>query len=61
MHAGSWYKPLDEEHHQEYVDISGRTILKLSLENGYMDWIHLAQDRYKWRTLVNTVMDFQFA
>jgi hypothetical protein len=24
-----------------------------------MDWIHLAQDRYQWRGLVNTVMKFR--
>jgi hypothetical protein len=24
-----------------------------------VDWIHLAQDRHKWRALVNTVMNFQ--
>jgi hypothetical protein len=24
-----------------------------------MDWIHLAQDRDQWRTLVNMVMNFQ--
>jgi hypothetical protein len=23
-----------------------------------MDWIHLAQDTYQWRALVNTVMNF---
>jgi hypothetical protein len=26
---------------------------------GGMDWIDLAQDRDKWRTLVNTVMNLQ--
>jgi hypothetical protein len=25
--------------------------------SGDMDWIHLAQDRGQWRTLVNTVMN----
>jgi predicted small integral membrane protein len=29
------------------------------LERGYgeLDWIGLAQDRYKWRALVNSVMN----
>ena len=26
---------------------------------GYMDWIALAQDRDRWRTLVSAVMNFQ--
>jgi len=26
---------------------------------GYMDWIGLAQDRNKWRTLVSAVMNFR--
>jgi hypothetical protein len=26
---------------------------------GGMDWIGLAQDRYKWRVLVNAVMSLQ--
>lgn len=25
-----------------------------------MDWIHLVQDRGKWRVLVNTAMDMRF-
>ena len=25
----------------------------------YMDWIGLSQDRYKWRTLVNAVMNLR--
>jgi len=24
-----------------------------------MDWIDLAQDRYRWRALVNTIMNIQ--
>jgi hypothetical protein len=32
------------------------------LEIGFsgVDWIGLAQDRYRWRALVNAVMTFQF-
>jgi hypothetical protein len=32
-------------------------------ETGYkgMDRIHLAQDRNRWRTLVNTIMDLRVA
>jgi len=26
---------------------------------GYMDWIGLAQDRYRWWTLVNAVMNLR--
>jgi len=26
---------------------------------GYMDWIGLAQDRHRWRTLVSAVMNFR--
>jgi hypothetical protein len=34
--------------------------IKIDLkETGYdgLDWIHLAQDRFQWRALVNTVMN----
>ena len=39
----------------EGLDIDGRVLLKMILKNtkGGMDWIHLAQDRNKWRAFVN--------
>jgi hypothetical protein len=31
----------------------------LEIELGVVDWIGLAQDRYRWRALVNAVMNRQ--
>jgi hypothetical protein len=31
----------------------------LEREVGAVDWIGLAQDRYRWRALVNSVMNFR--
>jgi hypothetical protein len=31
----------------------------LETEFGVVDWIGLAQDRYRWRALVNTVMNLR--
>jgi hypothetical protein len=34
-----------------------RELLEIGLN--VVDWIGLAQDRYKWRALVNSVMNFR--
>jgi hypothetical protein len=31
----------------------------LEIEMNVLDWIGLAQDRYRWRALVNSVMNIQ--
>jgi hypothetical protein len=39
--------------------IDGRIILKWIFKtwDGFMDWIELAQDRDRWRAVVNAVMN----
>jgi hypothetical protein len=42
--------------------VNGRIILKSIFEKlagGGMDWINLAQDKDRWRTLVNAVMNLR--
>jgi hypothetical protein len=45
----------------EYPDVGGRIILKWILErwDGAMDRIDLAEDRDRWRAVVNAVMNLQ--
>jgi hypothetical protein len=51
---------LREGDHLKGPGLDGRIILKWMFErlDGGIDWIDLAQDRNRWRALVNTVMNF---
>jgi hypothetical protein len=49
-------KPLGRPRHR-WIDNIKMDLLEIGL--GVVNWIGLAQDRYKWRALVNTVMNFQ--
>jgi hypothetical protein len=62
MHIGYWWESQKERDHWEDQDVGGWTILKWILEREVwndMDWIDLAQDRDRWRALVNTIMNLR--
>jgi hypothetical protein len=50
-----------EGDHSGDPGVDGRIILKWILKNwdGGMGWIELAQDRDRWRALVNAVMNLR--
>jgi hypothetical protein len=49
--------------HSEDLDVDGRMMSSDFRQIGWegVDWIHLAQDRDQWRTVVNTVMNLWVA
>jgi len=59
MYTGFWWGKLRERDHVEDPGLDERIILRWSFRkwDGAMDWIDLAQDRDRWRTLVNAVMN----
>jgi hypothetical protein len=57
-----WWGNLRERDHLEDPGVDRRIIIKMELQEvgcGGMDWIELAQDRYRWRALVNAVMNMR--
>jgi hypothetical protein len=59
--TGCWWGRLRERDHWGDPDVDGRIILRELQEVGgdCGDWMERAQDRDRWRTLVNTVMNFR--
>ena len=57
IYVQSFGETWGERDHLENQGVDGRIILKLMLEkwDGGTDWIYLAQDRDRWRVLVNAV------
>jgi hypothetical protein len=52
---------LRERNHLEDAGVGGRVILKCINKkrwDGGMDWIYLAQNRDRWRAVVNAIMNF---
>jgi len=56
MYAGFWWGNLREQAHLEDTGVDGRIFRKW---DGGMDWIDLAQDRDRWREIVNAVMNLR--
>jgi hypothetical protein len=61
MYIGFWWGNLSERDHLEDPGLDGSIILRwiCGKWHGGMDWIELAQDRDRWRALVNAVMNLR--
>ena len=62
MYTGFWWGNLRERDHLEDPGMDGRIILRLIFRNwvvGGMDQIYLAEDRDRWRELVNAAMNIR--
>jgi hypothetical protein len=62
VHTTFWLGGLKGGDHQEDLGVDGKTTLKWDLREigfGDVNWIHWAQDRDRWRALVNTVMNLR--
>jgi hypothetical protein len=61
MYTEFWWGNLRERDHLEDPGLDGSNI-KVDLHDvgfGGMDWIDLAQDRDRWRVLMNAVMNIR--
>jgi hypothetical protein len=58
VHRGFWWGDPREGDHLGDTGIDGRIISSGSGMGG-MNWIELAQDRDRWRALVNAVMNLR--
>jgi len=56
---GSWWGNRRERDHWGYLGVDNIRMDLQEVGCGYMDWIGLAQDKDRWRTLVSAVMNLR--
>ena len=61
VYTGFWWGNLRERDHLKDPGLDGNIILRWIFRKwfGGMDWIELAQDRDRWRALVNTMLNLR--
>jgi hypothetical protein len=62
MDTRFWWGNLLQRGHLEDLSVDGTIILKFifrEVGRGGMNWIELAQDRDRWRTFVNALMNLR--
>ena len=62
VYTGFWWDKLRERDHLEDPGVDLEDNIKMNLQLvgcGGMDWIDLAQDRDKWRALINAAMNLR--
>ena len=62
VHTGVWWGIVNERDYLGDPGVDGRIILRWIIKKwdvGGMDWIEVAQDRDRWRALVNAVMNLR--
>jgi hypothetical protein len=59
--TGFWWESTKERDNSKNRGVDGEMCSKLTLERfvGGVEWIHLAQDRDRWRAVVNAVMNLR--
>jgi hypothetical protein len=62
VHTGIWWGKLKERDQLEDQGVNGVDNIRMDLQGvecGGVDWIDVAQNRDRWRALVNSLINFR--